>query len=130
MRTTLTCLLAATTMAFAGCGGDDAKTVDAAKGATRPAAHEATADDAPDRDLHEIEYEGEDGETALELLEDNGYDVTTEHSDLGDYVTGIGDVQATKTKYWSYYVDGKLPNVGADAFETKDGQHVEWKFEG
>jgi hypothetical protein len=130
MRTTLTCLLAATTMALAGCGSDDAKTIDSAKGATRAAAHETTRDDTPDRDLRHVEYAGEDGETALELLEDNGYDVTTTHSSIGDYVTAIGDVEATRTTYWSYYVDGKLPNVGADAFTTKDGQRIEWKFEG
>jgi hypothetical protein len=130
MRTTLTTLVAVATLALAGCGSGDSRTVDSASGATKAAAHETTKADAPDRDLRHVEYDGEDGKTALELLDDNGYDVSVEHSSIGDYVTAIGDVRATKSTYWSYYVDGKLPNVGAGDFETKDGQHVEWKFEG
>ena len=127
MRTTLTCLLGAAVLALAGCGGSD-RTADSAKAETSSAKAAATKTEAPDRDLTKVTYEGEDGETALELLEDNGYDVEVETSDLGSYVTAIGDVEATKSKYWLFYVDGKMPPKGADVFETKDGQQVEWRY--
>jgi hypothetical protein len=125
MRKTLAWVLAAAALTFTGCG-NDAK-VERANAHASTATSSTTAG-APDRDLHRIAYDGKDGETALELLRDAGYDVTLEHSSLGDYVTAIGDVAATKSQYWQYEVDGKLPNVGADAFETTDGQRVEWRY--
>ncbi len=127
MRTTWTCLLAAAVLALAGCGGSD-RTEDSASAATKPAATKTAETKDPARDLKTITYEGEDGETALDLLREHGYDVAVESSKLGDYVTGIGDVTATKTEYWLFEVDGKMPSVGADAYETKDGEQVEWKF--
>lgn len=126
MRTTMTCLLGAAVLALAGCGGTD-RTADSASAATKPAATK-TADAAIDRDLKSITYEGKDGETALDLLRAAGYDVTVESSELGDYVTAIGDVTSTKSEYWLFEVDGKMPSVGADVYETKAGQQVEWRF--
>lgn len=131
MRTTFTCLLGVAALALGGCGGSGgAPALQQAQRDAKPAAQRAKADASPRRDLRRIEYAGKDGETALELLEDNGYDVTTEQSSLGDYVTAIGDVQATRTKYWSYYVDGKMPNLGAGSYTTKDGKRVEWRYGG
>jgi hypothetical protein len=131
MKTTLTCLLAAAALALAGCGGAD-RTEDSASAATKPAATKSsTATDTSterDRSLRTITYDGADGETALDLLRDNGYDVAVEESKLGSYVTAIGDVPATKTRYWLFTVDGKLPSVGADQLETTDGQQVVWTF--
>ena len=126
MRTTMTCLLGAAVLALAGCGGTD-RTADSASAATKPAAAKTT-EAAIDRDLKTITYEGRDGETALELLRDAGYDVTVESSKLGDYVTAIGDVKSTKSEYWLFEVDGKMPSVGADAYETADGETIAWRF--
>lgn len=129
MRTTLTCLLGAAVLALAGCGGTD-RTEDSASAASKPAATKTAAATAaePARDLRTITYDGEDGETALDLLREHGYDVALESSKLGDYVTAIGDVTATASEYWLFEVDGKMPSVGADAYETKDGETVTWKF--
>jgi hypothetical protein len=124
MRTPLTLLLAALTIFVGGCG--EQATVDKA-GATA-AKRAATSAAEPDRDLRTITYEGRDGETALDLLRDEGYDVSVKSSSMGDYVTAIGDVEANPKEYWLFEVDGELPNVGADAFETKDGQQVEWRY--
>ena len=125
MRKTLAWVLAAAalTITITGCGGE-AKVERADARATAV----ATKSDAPDRDLRRIAYDGRDGATALDLLEDEGYDVTVESSSMGDYVTAIGDVESTKSQYWLFEVDGKLPNVGADAFETRDGQRIEWRY--
>ncbi|MCW2920514.1 MAG: hypothetical protein JWL76_388 [Thermoleophilia bacterium] len=131
MKTNLTCLLAAAVLALAGCGGTD-RTGDSANAASSPAAAKTSTKTErakePARDLTTITYDGKDGATALELLRDNGYDVIVESSKLGDYVTAIGDVRATKTEYWLFEVDGTMPAVGADAYETHDGEQVEWKF--
>jgi hypothetical protein len=127
MRKTLIGILAGAVLVFAGCG-DSSTAVDSARADTKAKATESAK--AVDRDLTVITYDGEDGETALDLLEANGYDVETKSSDLGSYVTAIGDVEATSSKYWTYEVDGKMPNLGADKYETKDGQQVEWKYGG
>ena len=125
MRQTLACILGAATLAVAGCGeSQTTKRADAKPASTTTTETEPKVDP----DATTITYEGEDGETALELLEEQGYDVEVESSSLGEYVTAIGEVEATKTEYWSYEVDGKLPNVGADQYETKDGQQVEWRY--
>ncbi len=126
MRTTLTCLLGAAVLALAGCGGTD-RTADSARAATKPAAAK-TAEAAVDRTLRTITYEGKDGETALDLLRGEGYDVTVESSEVGDYVTAIGDIESTKSEYWLFEADGKMPSVGADAYETTDGETIEWRF--
>jgi hypothetical protein len=127
MRTTLTCLLAAAALALAGCGGTD-RTEDSARASAATPAATTTAEQALDRDLKKVTYEGADGETALDLLRDAGYDVTVKSSKLGDYVTGIGDVEATNSEYWLFEVDGKMPSVGADVYETKDGEKIEWRY--
>ena len=124
MRQTLACILGAATLAVVGCG--DAET--SRQPDAKPASAKTAGDPKVDPDATTITYEGEDGETALELLEEHGYDVEVETSSLGDYVTAIGEVEVTKSEYWSYEVDGRMPNVGADQYETKDGQQVEWRY--
>lgn len=126
MRNTLTCLLGTAIIALSGCGAAEG-TDDSTRSAAPRAASKA-AESAVDRDARRITYEGEDGETALDLLREHGYDVQVESSDLGDYVTAIGDVSATRTKFWLFSVDGTMPAVGADAYETKDGERIEWRY--
>lgn len=74
--------------------------------------------------------------TALALLKK----VTTENNielkykdyggDLGVFVEAIGNVAGdTKAnKFWQYWVNGQLAQVGASKYELKDGDMVEWKY--
>jgi len=72
--------------------------------------------------------------TAFDLLsqgaQKNKIPVTTKISDMGTFVQAIGDKQGGQGgKYWMYYVNSLLANVGADKYELKAGDRVEWKFE-
>lgn len=88
-----------------------------------------TAKQAVDADARRIVVEGRDGHTALDVLRDGGYDVSTKRSSLGEYVTAIGNVDATGSSFWLYSVDGAEPPVGADAYTTQDGERIEWTFD-
>ncbi len=72
--------------------------------------------------------------TAFDLLSEgtlkNGISLTTKVSDMGTFVEAIGNKQGGQDgKYWMYYINGQLPSVGADKYELKTGDRVEWKFE-
>lgn len=74
-------------------------------------------------------YDGVEGQTALALLKAEA-DVVTKDSAYGPYVDTInGVVGGTDGKYWAFYVNGQMAQVGADAYVTKAGDKIEWKFE-
>jgi hypothetical protein len=76
-----------------------------------------------------ILYAGEDGKTALEILKQKA-DVLTKDSDYGEYVDSINGLQGgTGGKYWTFYVNGQMAQVGAGTYQTKNGDRIEWKFE-
>lgn len=75
-----------------------------------------------------INYEGQNGKTALDLLRAS-HQVTSQDSSIGVFVTGIDDTQNQDNKYWMFYVDGKLAALGADQYQTKDGDKIEWRYE-
>ncbi len=54
---------------------------------------------------------------------------TKEYSGLGTLVDGMGDYKnGVENKYWQYKVNGVMPQIGADAYQLKDGDTVEWFF--
>ena len=85
-------------------------------------------------------YEGKpisvaSGETVLRVLqklhaEDERLMLRTkEYSGLGTLVLGMyGRENGTDGKYWQYEVNGVMPQVGAGAYNLKDGDVVEWYF--
>ena len=75
-----------------------------------------------------ISYEGQDGKTALELL-DEKYDIKTEQSSIGVFVTSIDGDENTFDKYWMFYIDDQLAPVGAEAYQTKADEKIEWRYE-
>jgi len=76
-----------------------------------------------------VTYQGQENKTALELLKQKA-DVVTKDSSYGPYVHSINGVQGgTGGKYWTFYVNGKMAQVGANTYITKGGDKVEWKFE-
>ncbi|MBD5788237.1 DUF4430 domain-containing protein [Cellulosimicrobium terreum] len=104
--------------------------------ATSSAAQEATTEPEDDTATTSAEsagigYTGEDGRTALELLQTA--DPSVEVSGEGDqaYVVGIGGYTAdeSKNEFWALYVNGEQAQVGAGALETTDGDEIEWKLE-
>jgi hypothetical protein len=76
-----------------------------------------------------VTYKGQNGKTALELLKLNA-DVVTKDSAYGPYVDSInGKAGGIEGKYWAFYVNGQMAQVGANDYATKDGDKIEWKFE-
>jgi hypothetical protein len=70
------------------------------------------------------------GKTILEQLEQTAGDVTIKDSSYGQYVEAINGVKGgTDNKYWTYYVNGQMANIGAGEYETKGGEEIVWKFE-
>lgn len=77
-----------------------------------------------------ISYEATTDGSALDQLQATNDSVVVIESELGKYVDSINDLAGgTDGKYWSFYVDGELADVGADAYELKGGELIEWKFQ-
>jgi hypothetical protein len=102
------------------------------KAAPAPAAQAAQPEPAAApaaKATQRVSYDGVTGKTALELLKTEAT-VVTKDSSYGPYVDSINGVSGgTDGKYWAFYVNGKLAEVGADAYVTKGGDKIEWKFE-
>lgn len=78
----------------------------------------------------EIQYIAKRGITSLAQLKATVADVQTKQSKYGEYVAAIGDhAGGTDGNYWSFYIDGKLASVGADAYTQKGGEHIVWKYQ-
>lgn len=75
-----------------------------------------------------IQYQGVKGQTALDLLKQKA-SVQTKHYKFGDMVTSINGVSGNGPKYWSFYVNGKMSDVGASTYITKNSDQIEWKLQ-
>src|SRR3989338_9571174 len=52
-----------------------------------------------------------------------------EYSGLGALVTKIGDKSnGSGTSYWQYWVNNKMPPVGASSYQPRADDIIEWKF--
>jgi hypothetical protein len=74
----------------------------------------------------ELSYKGEDGKTALELLQKTA---TIKTSGTGEnaYVTTISNIAAnSKNEYWQFFVNGKSSMVGAGSYTTKSTDTITW----
>jgi len=76
----------------------------------------------------DVKYAGVQGQTALALLKKYAI-VQTKHYSFGDQVTSINGSTGTGPKYWSFYVNGQLADVGAGVYTTKNGDQIEWKLQ-
>lgn len=76
-----------------------------------------------------VSYTAEFGKNLIDQLKTKAT-VTMKDSSLGPYVDGINGIQGgTDGKYWSFYIDGKLSEVGANDYVAKGGELIDWKFE-
>lgn len=72
-------------------------------------------------------YQGQDGVTALELLEEK----TTITKTSSGFVTAINGRQAedSQQEFWAFYVNGRAAQVGANEYITSNSDKIEWKIE-
>lgn len=78
---------------------------------------------------YSVTYQGEDDKNVMELLKTKA-NVVTKQSSFGEYVDEINGIKGgTDNKYWIFYVNGKMAEVGASDYVTKSLDTIEWKFE-
>ena len=76
----------------------------------------------------QISYQGQNGMNALALLKKHAA-VTTKHYSFGDMVTSINGTSGNGPKYWTFYLNGKEAGVGAEAYVTKNSDHITWRLQ-
>ncbi len=76
----------------------------------------------------QISYQGQTGIDALTLLKHHA-SVQTKHYSFGDMVTAIDGVAGNGPKYWTFYVNGHMSDVGAQAYATKSTDMLLWKLQ-
>ncbi|MBI3573058.1 MAG: DUF4430 domain-containing protein [Candidatus Kerfeldbacteria bacterium] len=72
-----------------------------------------------------IIYSGHAGKTALELLQATH---KVDASSAG-FVNSIDGTKPGTRQYWAFYVNGKLADVGAKSYQTKDTETIEWRLD-
>ena len=78
--------------------------------------------------LVEISYQGQSGVDALTLLKRHAT-VKTKHYSFGDLVTAINGSAGNGSKYWTFYINGKMASIGAGAYIAKDSDLLAWKLQ-
>lgn len=86
------------------------------------------SDQASQVKVTEITYGGAENKNALELLKDK-HTVETIASSFGEYVKTIDGVSADSSHFWGFYVNGKMAEVGAGSYVTKNEDTITWKLE-
>jgi hypothetical protein len=75
-----------------------------------------------------IEYKGQDGKNAMELLRAS-HQVEVKSYSFGDLVTGIDGVSPDSTHFWAMYVNNTFSQVGAAEVITKSSDTIRWQIE-
>jgi len=77
-----------------------------------------------------VTYVGETGKTALTQLLEVNSTVVTKTANFGTYVDSINGLKSGEdSKYWSFYVDGKMASVGGGVYVSKGGEEILWKYQ-
>lgn len=79
-------------------------------------------------EITDVKYHGINGQNALDLLKKYAK-VETKHYSFGDLVVSINGTEGNGPKYWSFYLNGKLADVGAGSYVTKNTDNIEWKLQ-
>ncbi len=67
----------------------------------------------------------------MQQLADQGFAFTSKQYDYGVFITGINGVanDPATGRYWTYTVNGQSATVGADQYQLKDGDQVQWSYD-
>jgi hypothetical protein len=52
-----------------------------------------------------------------------------EHAGLGVFIEEINGIKGGEGRYWIYYVNGVLANVGVSNYKINNGDIISWKYE-
>ena len=78
--------------------------------------------------ITQLSYKGQAGQNALTLLKKHAT-IATKHYSFGDMVTSIDGMKGAGPKYWTFYVNGKMAEVGAGSYVTKAGDTLMWRLQ-
>lgn len=76
----------------------------------------------------QVSYRGEAGVDALTLFKRHAI-VRTRHYSFGDMVVSVDGTIGSGPKYWTFYINGRMANVGAQAYITKSTDILMWKLQ-
>ena len=68
-------------------------------------------------------------EALLDAVQSENLEVIYKSSDFGVFVEEIAGVKNSKDSFWLYYINGQMAEVGADKYQLKKGDIVEWRYE-
>jgi len=75
-----------------------------------------------------VSYNGQDGKTALQLLEQK-FLVVTKGTPGNETVFNINGLAADPSQAWNLYVNGKKIATNAAEYKTKSSDKIEWRLE-
>ena len=75
-----------------------------------------------------IEYKGQDGQNALDLLKAK-HKVEAKHYSFGDLVIGIDGITPDANHFWAMYINDQFSQVGASAYVTKSTDTIKWQID-
>jgi hypothetical protein len=78
--------------------------------------------------LSQISYNGQNGVNAYVLLKKYATVQAKQYS-FGIFVSAINGVVGDGPKYWTLYVNGKMSNVGASSYITKNSDKLTWELQ-
>ena len=96
--------------------------------ATAPTGNNASDSAVQQVPSSSISYQGMDGRNALDLLK-VFHRVDTKDTSFGPMVVGIDGLEPDSSHYWAFYINGKMADVGAAQYITKNGDTLEWRLE-
>ena len=75
-----------------------------------------------------VSYDGQDGKNALDILKEKA-DIKVQDSSIGTFVLSINGTSNSEDHYWMFYVNDELSPFGADQYQTKGSDKIEWRYE-
>lgn len=96
-----------------------------------PTVQQATQSSSSAAASHAVSYKGEDGKTALELLQKNYPDTQVSGTGANAFVTSINGYMAdtAKHEFWKLVVNGQDAQVGAGSLVTKNSDNIVWRID-
>jgi hypothetical protein len=84
---------------------------------------------SPEETIEDGDIPAQATESALDVLR-RTHTVELKHYSFGDIADSIDGTQGgANGRYWIFYVNGKMSEVGAGEYHVKNGDTLIWKFQ-